>query len=97
MHTGASLAEYACIIEIVKHHSDKEQPESLHTGDADASSTAADSALQYNHESECNTCYPFNVMHPLFETHTNGAHQIVHSIDVWGKTFKPPTTFSENK
>ena len=41
-----SLMEYACIIEIVKQHSDKKQSESLHTGNADASSTAVDSALQ---------------------------------------------------
>ena len=65
-----SLVEYACVIEIVKQCSDKEQSESLHTGDADASSTAVDSALQYDRESERNTCYPFDVMHPLFETHT---------------------------
>ena len=65
-----SLVEYACFIEIVKQRSDKEQSESLHTGNADASSTAVDSVLQYDHESEHNTCYPFDVMHPLFETHT---------------------------
>ena len=47
-----SLVEYACVIEIVKQRSDKEQSESLHTGDADASSTAVDSALQYDRESE---------------------------------------------
>ena len=62
--------EYACVIEIVKQRSDKEQSESLHTGNADASSTEVDSALQYDRESERNTCYPFDVMHPLFETHT---------------------------
>ena len=37
-----SLEEHACVIEIVKQRSDKELPESLHTGDADASSTAVD-------------------------------------------------------
>ena len=64
-----SLVEYACVIEIVKQRSDKEQSESLHTGDADASSTAVDSALQYDRESERNTCYPFDLMPPLFVTH----------------------------
>ena len=66
-----SLVEYACVIEIVKQRSDKKQSESLHTGDADTSSTAVDSAVQYDHESERNTCYPFDVMHPLFETHAH--------------------------
>ena len=56
------------MVEIVKRHSDKELLESLHTGSADTSSTAVDSALQYDHELERNTCYPFDVMHPLFET-----------------------------
>ena len=65
-----SLVEYACIIEIVKQRSDKEQSKSLHTGDADASSTAVDSVLQYDRESEHNTGYPFDVMHPLFDTNT---------------------------
>ena len=59
-----SLVEYACVVEIVKRRSDKEQPEeSLDTGDTD------DSALHYNRESERNTLYPFDVMHPLFATH----------------------------
>ena len=52
------------MVEIVKRHSDKEQPEeSLDTGDAD------DCALHYNRESERNTRYPFDVMYPLFATH----------------------------
>ena len=63
---------------------------------ADATSMAVDSELQYDYESEHNTCHPFDVMHPLFETHTNGAHQVVYSIVVWGKTSKPPTSLSEN-
>ena len=37
---------------------------------ADATSMAVDSELQYDYESEHNTCHPFDVMHPLFETHT---------------------------
>ena len=65
-----SLVEYACAIEIVKQRSDKKQSESLHTGDTDASSTAVDSALQCDRESERNTCYPYHGTHPLFETHT---------------------------
>ena len=58
-----SLVEYACVVEIIKWCNDKGQPESLDTGDAD------DSALHYNRESERNTRYPFDVMHPLFATH----------------------------
>ena len=55
------------MVEIVKRRNDKEQPEeSLDTGDA----YADDCALHYNRESERNTCYPFDVMHPLFATHT---------------------------
>ena len=33
-----SLVEYACVIEILKRRSDKEQPKSLHAGDADRGS-----------------------------------------------------------
>ena len=42
-----SLVEYACIIEVVKN---KEQLQSLHTGDTDASSTAVDSGLKHGHD-----------------------------------------------
>ena len=36
-----SLVEYACVIEILKRRSDKEQPKSLHAGDADRGSQSS--------------------------------------------------------